>query len=202
MGEILEFGYTIRDVNKAVKLKLKQEDISVMMEGMDTRLPVIQSSPDEMLQFKKYPCIFINPGYEISTPDNWIIGPDYLEQVSSRDDTILETVKIEYTNVFYTYQIGFAVKYQSHCDDLVFKFMQMFPNDFYLGFQDAEDKKYKLLFKKEEELINLDDLTEENEKIYRRDLLITTRLVVTRQEYEAVIRPYNGVQIDMVDNNL
>jgi hypothetical protein len=190
-----EFGYTLKDVDSTLKDYIQTFDSSVNMDGIDTRLRIYESTPDEMLAKKRYPSICIEPGYLAYTPEEWVRPDEGDVRLNPDNDQLLDFKTTRIINLYYGYKVSFYVRYQNHCNYMILKFLEMFPEFVTLRMPLQADDHYSFEFKRSERFINMDQIVD-NLKVYRRDVTLTTRLSFSFDYYKSVLRAFNGVQLN------
>jgi hypothetical protein len=186
-------AYAIRDVDRALYDLIHKKNFSVIDEGMDVRMRVLHSTPEEALSKKTYPCIYINSGYNIKTPEFWQRNKISYE-INSVDDRLIDKKSAKLITFFYGYRIGFYVTKRSHCNYLVTELLYILDNNFDLKVVNSLDEIDYVWFRREGSFITLDEF-DEDVKIFRRDIVLVSQLLLEKQEVETLLRPYQGLEI-------
>jgi hypothetical protein len=198
--------YTIRDIDKALLDKIKAKDFSLILEGKDIRVRAEYGTPDEMISMRRFPGICIESGYQIRTPESW--QPDVMVGASIAGISV-DMASCRLIDIFYTYKIGFYVTFRPHCTYMEQEFLKLFPNKFWCDVVDYSGNNYKIPFVQDSGLINLDvskgvakmerplqeGELESDLRLYRRDILLTSQIVLEERTVESLLRPYTGILI-------
>lgn len=206
-------GYTIRDVDKALKDIIDSRNLTVVMEGKEVRVRSNFSSPDEMIAKFRLPMICIESGYMIRTPENW--QPD-LSRGFENNGNYVGVTTCRLIDIFYSYKVGFYVSLKPHCTLLEIEFLKMFPNKFYADVVDYSGNEYTVSFVSNEALVNIDEVKstynkdrplneaqiDSDTRIYRRDKIVTAQLTMEESSVESLLRPYAGIQFNVAMNSV
>jgi hypothetical protein len=162
---------------------------------MDVRLRVLSDTPEEVFAKKRYPCIAIENGYTITLTDGFqkeINDVSYGVNAGNTDLVDVTTEKV--IDVTYGYKISFFVLYRSHCDYMELEFLKLFPHKFLLEVE-GESGAEKVGFVHEGQLIKMDTYAD-NQKVYRRDLVVKAQLSFAESIVENLLRPFTGLQLE------
>lgn len=201
-------SYTIRDIDKALVAKIEAKNFTVFTEGKNIRVKTLMGTPDELIAQKHYPCVLIESGYMIRTPESWQ-KLDTVEYAAA--GSYVSQYVCSFRDVFYTYKVGFYVNYKPHCTYLEAEFLKLFPNKFYCAITDSSGYGYTVPFVTEGALVNLDESkglarldralrpTEKDSdvRLFRRDIIMTTQLMLEDSRVEELLRPWAGMQFNV-----
>ena len=195
-----ETGYTLEDVSKALSNYILSFNLKLTQNGINVPLKIVVDTPDIAISARTYPSIFINPGFVSGVPEAWERERSITDQEFDEDNpSILKTNITQITNMNYSYQIGFLVEYSTHRDIMLLKFATMFSRRFFLCFKDvAEQDDHRLEFKHDGKVIPL-DFTENNKKIFRRDIILTTRISLEDNFISEEETPYGEVELENIN---
>ena len=198
-------AYTIRDVTKALFDRINSRQLTVVQDDINVRVRVLVGTPDELIAKKRYPSINIEPGFLVNAQKDW----QSINIDEDIDGNYAQTTLTRNIDIFYTYKIGLYALYSEHILYLEDAFYRLFSHDFCLtvvGGSDGID--YHLPAGWDGKLINVDEYRrimanpaiaeseiEEDQKVLRREGLVTAHISMENSLVETVMRPYSGVDI-------
>jgi hypothetical protein len=197
--------YTIRDVSKALFDRINSHNLVVVQDGKNVRVRVLVGTPDELIAKKRYPSINIYPGFQVHAKKDWQ-SMDITEEI---DGNFFKRSVVQNIDLFYTYKIGMYALFSEHILYLEDAFYKMFPLDFCLPvISDSDKLEYHVQSWWDGHLVNLDEyrrLTanselsdsdiEGDQKVVRREGLVTAHISLENSSVESMLRPYSGVDI-------
>lgn len=187
--------YAIRDVDKGIYNLIHSKNFVVVDEGMSARVRVLMDTPDEALAKKTYPCIYIDSGFNINTPEWWQSQKKSFS-INEVDNHLVDVTTERQITVFYDYRVGLYVKKKSHCNYLVTELISLLPNNFDLAITNQASESDKVWFQREGSFVSLDE-SDGDEKLYRREVVLTAQLLMEKQEVESLLRPFTGVDLSV-----
>lgn len=186
--------YNIRDIDRAFIKYLEENVPKLREEGMNVRIPVLPSY-DESVIVPSYPLIEVNCGYTIDSPIDWQTCPDKECVLEDIVDITVNEITTKKITMEYSFLISAFVKYREQARVIEEFYLRKLPNKFILRipFTGGEES---LVFIREPKILNLDDLVEQ-QRVFRRDVVVTVLLSLEERTVEQFMRPFNGVNIEI-----
>ena len=184
-------AYTIRDVDKTINEYIVNKKFRLPQNGKNIPVPVYMGTPDEFLAQKTYPCIFIEPGYDVFVDPQWQAPETAVLEAHPTDPVMAVKTTTKTTDILYSLKISAYTTFSDHLTTLILWLAQLFPLDSCVeGVTESKKEEFCFPLVWDGQIINLDEQNSlvkmamglsasqlgSDTRVYRRDIVVTAHL--------------------------
>lgn len=185
-------AYTIRDVDKALATYITKKKFTLPQDGKKVPVPLIFGTPDDFIAQRTYPCIFVEPGFDVYVDPQWQEGEDtVILNAHPTDPTSAVLSKTHTTDILYSLKISVYTTFSDHRAFVEMWLAKLFPLDSCVeGVTETTKEEFCFPLQWDGHILNMDDQNSlvkmalglsanqlgSDTRIYRRDIVVTAHL--------------------------
>lgn len=184
-------NYTIRDVDRTIYDYIVNKRLRLPQNGKNIPVPVYIGTPDEFLAQKTYPCIYIEPGYDVFVDPQWQAPATATLVAHPTDPTMAVKTTAKTLDILYSLKISAYTTFSDHNATLNLWLAQLFPLDSCVeGVTESTKEEFCFPLAWDGQVLNMDDQNSlvkmamglsanqlaSDTRVYRRDIVVTAHL--------------------------